>query len=74
LTPTPSLLDGDPAIAACQRFLEDWSDESLYWYGMALRWSEGNASATVAPVVGDIGAPALFRPLLGTVLRWQIGR
>src|SRR5512140_3858000 len=44
LVPEPALFDADPAIAARQRFLEDWSDESLYWYGMGLRWSDANAA------------------------------
>ncbi len=73
LVPQPPLFADDPQVAARQRFLEDWSDEALYWYGMALRWTPANASATVAQVVGDIGAPALARPLLGLVLRRRIG-
>ena len=39
LVPSPPLFADDPhAAAPRQRFVEDWSDESLYWYGMALRW------------------------------------
>lgn len=72
LVPTPPLFDQDARIGARQRFLEDWSDEALYWYGMALRWSDANAAATVAQIVGDIGAPRVLRPVLGVVLRRQI--
>ena len=73
LIPTPALFDPDPAIAARQRFLEDWSDEAFYWYGMGLRWSAENAAATAAQVADDIGAPRVFRPVLRVVLRRQIG-
>jgi glutathione S-transferase len=31
LTPNPPLIAADCAIAARQRHMEDWSDESLYW-------------------------------------------
>jgi glutathione S-transferase len=74
LVPTPALFDADPSVAARQRFLEDWSDEALYWYGMGLRWSDANAGATVAQVVNDIGAPSALRPILRLVLRRQIRR
>jgi glutathione S-transferase len=39
--PTPALMSEDATIAAQQRMLEDWSDESFYWYMQALRWSIG---------------------------------
>ena len=60
------------AIAARQRFLEDWSDEALYWYGMALRWSDANVNATTRQVVGSIPAPAFLRPLVGALVRRNI--
>lgn len=72
LSPAPALFDADPSVAARQRFLEDWSDEALYWYGMGLRWSAVNASATVAQLVTDIGVPSLLQPVLGFVLQRQI--
>jgi len=61
----------DPETAAKQRFLEDWSDESLYWYVMALRWSPENAKATVAQLAAFL--PALLRPLASLVFPRQIG-
>ncbi len=73
LVPTPALFDVDPATAAKQRFLEDWSDEALYWYGMALRWSDDNAVATATQVADDIGSLRLFAPVLRSILRRQIG-
>jgi glutathione S-transferase len=72
LVPSPALFASEPAVAARQRFFEDWSDEALYWYGMAFRWSDVNAAATVTQVVNDIGAPAPLRPLLALILRRQI--
>jgi len=72
LVPEPPFLDRDPAVAARQRFLEDWSDEALYWYSMALRWSDANVDATTTQVVGSIPAPAALRPLLRVVVRRQI--
>ena len=72
LVPDPPLFDPDPQVAARQRFLEDWADESLYWYGMALRWSAVNAAATVQQVVGSVPVPALLRPLIGFVFRRRV--
>ncbi len=71
LVPEPALLSADPAVAACQRQLEDWADESLYWYTMAFRWSPGNAPATTRQILA--GAPAVLRPVLGPLLRRSIG-
>src|SRR5439155_239475 len=48
LVPEPPLLDRDAGIAARQRLLEDWSDESLYWYAMPLRLSGANAPGGAA--------------------------
>jgi glutathione S-transferase len=69
--PEPPLVDADPQVAARQRFLEDWSDEALYWYGMALRWADVNADATVAQVVGSVPLPSFVRPLFGMIFRRQ---
>jgi glutathione S-transferase len=69
--PEPPLVDPDPQVAARQRFLEDWSDEALYWYGMALRWADVNADATVAQVIGTMPIPSLARPLVAMIFRRQ---
>ena len=71
IVPEPPLLSRDPEIAAKQRFVEDWSDESLYWYVMALRWSPENSKATVAQLAAFL--PALLRPLASIVFPRQIG-
>ena len=73
LVPAPALYHPDPQIAARQRFLEDWSDEALYWYGMALRWTEVNAAATAEQVAGSLPLPAVVLPLVRRILRYQIG-
>jgi glutathione S-transferase len=67
----PRLVAEDPWTAAVQRQLEDWSDESLYWYVMALRWSKKHARASVDQITGN--APALFRPIARAILTRQIG-
>ncbi len=69
--PEPPLLSRNPATRASQRLLEDWSDESLYWHVMALRWSDKNASASAKQI--SQGAPALVRPLLARFLTRQLG-
>ena len=67
--PDPPLLDEDAEIAAAQRQLEDWADESLYWYLMALRWCDENQARTVAELSeflpgGDLRQPAWSRELM----------
>ncbi len=54
LVASPPLLAKAPSVAAAQRHLEDWSDEALYWYGMALRWSAKNAPATTAQIFANL--------------------
>lgn len=71
LVPAQPLVSRDGAIAAKQRFLEDWADESLYWYVMALRWNPANSKATVAQIAEFVPAP--LRPVIGAVLSWQLG-
>lgn len=72
MQPDPPLFSDDPAVAAAQRMLEDWSDESLYWYVMALRWSPRNEAATIRQILPTV--PALLRPLVGLIVSRQIGR
>jgi len=61
LYPEPPLLSKSPAPRASQRLLEDWCDESLYWYLMALRWTKKNTPATARQITA--GLPALLRPI-----------
>ena len=69
--PEPPLFASEPRVAAVQRLLEDWSDESLYWYTMALRWAEPNAAATTQQLAATV--PALIRPLARMLMPRQIG-
>jgi len=70
--PEPPLFSADPDKAARQRFVEDWSDESLYWYVMALRWTDANADATLNQLASTLPVPAVLRALLKPLLRRQI--
>ena len=64
--PDPPLLSADPLIAAQQSLIEDWADESLYWYGMALRWTiPVNAKRSLQFFVS--AAPPIIRPLVKIV-------
>jgi len=70
IVPAPPLLASDPAVAAAQRHLEDWADESLYWYGMALRWCPRNEAATARQILGTLPAP--LRAVASLILPRQI--
>jgi len=70
--PEPPLFSQDARTAARQRFLEDWSDESLYWYVMALRWNDVNVEATTAQIAATLPVPALLRAVVKPLLRRQI--
>jgi glutathione S-transferase len=70
LVPAPPLLADDPVAAANQRQLEDWADESLYWYVMAFLWAPKNAGATARRNLGFL--PAFVRPLVAPLMRRQI--
>src|SRR5262249_9831143 len=61
--PEPSLWSSEPHIAAQQHLLEDWADESLYWYGMVLRWNiPANATRTIGLITKDV--PPVLRPVV----------
>ncbi len=70
--PEPSLLSDDARVAAAQRQLEDWSDESLYWYIMAVRWSAENAPASAQQITAAM--PRWIRPLVRRAVPRQICR
>lgn len=70
LRPDPPLFSADPEEAAEQRRLEDWADESLYWYVMALRCSARNRAATLEQILSIV--PAAMRPLAGFMVGRQL--
>jgi len=72
LAPEPPLFDRDPKIAAQQSFLEDWSDESLYWYLMAFRWAAPNGDASATQVASGLPMPSFLLPIVKMFLTRQI--
>ena len=72
LQPEPRLYAEHSEVAARQRLMEDWCDESLYWYVMALRWAEPNKAATIAQIVPS-SVPRWLLPLVGRFVERQIG-
>jgi len=72
LVPAPPLFADDPLVAANQRQLEDWADESLYWYVMAFFWTPKNSTAVANRNLSMV--PSFLRPLVVPVMRRQITR
>jgi glutathione S-transferase len=68
--PTPPLWPTDPAARAQATLLEDWADESLYWYVVYLRWQ---VDANFRPFAQRTFrfAPAPIRPLVTRFARRQ---
>jgi glutathione S-transferase len=54
LQPEPPLLSPDPVVAAQQRQLEDWADESFLWYYQEWLRTGGEATAS-SPASGTRG-------------------
>lgn len=71
IQPEKPLLSSDPKLRAKQRMLEDWSDESLYWYMMGLRWVKENAHRSVKQ--NSKYLPSVLRPVAGPLFRNFIG-
>jgi glutathione S-transferase len=69
--PDPPLFARDSETRMRQRFIEDWSDESFYWYTMGMRWAPENAAATTEQIVATL--PALLRPIARVIAPRQIG-
>jgi glutathione S-transferase len=73
--PTPPLLPGDPARRALCHVLEDWADESLYFYEMRLRFGEPHNAKRWLPVLAAHDAApmrALAPWILPRVFRAQL--
>ncbi|HVS13781.1 MAG TPA: glutathione S-transferase family protein [Thermoanaerobaculia bacterium] len=72
LHPEPRLLSADPAVAAAQRQLEDWSDESLYWYVMSYRWAPSRAARSLGEIFDHAKVPPMVRVLAGGLWRRRV--
>ncbi|HEX5065513.1 MAG TPA: glutathione S-transferase family protein [Myxococcota bacterium] len=60
--PEPPLLSPDPTVAAQQRQLEEWADESFLWYFMKYRrQAMGEDVAAQPPLAGEGTAPPTAR-------------
>jgi glutathione S-transferase len=73
--PTPPLLPADPRQRALCHVLEDWADESLYFYEMQLRFgTKENAKRWLPVLAAHDAAPfrALSRFILPRVLGAQL--
>ncbi|CAH0991151.1 hypothetical protein SIN8267_01253 [Sinobacterium norvegicum] len=68
----PALQSEDKKVAAKQRMLEDWSDESLYWYNQALRWAPENEERTI--LQNSRFVPLFARPFAKPLLRHLVGK
>ncbi|MEP3225611.1 MAG: glutathione S-transferase family protein [Parasphingorhabdus sp.] len=71
--PSPPLISKDAAVSAKQYLLEDWSDESLYWYVQALRWNNRNEPRTLEENRQFVPAPLRFfaKPILRRLVGQQ---
>jgi glutathione S-transferase len=72
LVPQPPLVSADPVTAAHQRQLEDWADEALYWYVMALRWAPSAGLASADAILRGLSLPKLMRPLVARLIRANV--
>ena len=70
--PSPPLFSSEPRVAAAQRLLEDWADESLYWFLMAERWCPENSAATASQLAEEL--PRWSRSLTRLALPLVLGR
>ena len=62
LRPEPPLLSRDPSVAAQQRNLEDWADESFLWYWMEWFRLEGDAASRPRSAWARLRRRLAFRP------------
>ena len=65
--PRPALLPADPAQRAQVLVLEDWADESLYFYEMTTRFGEQDFESNVGKLMA--GAPKELLDAISPMLR-----
>lgn len=71
--PNPALVPADPAQRALVRLLEDWADESLYWYGVWVRWVQAEGAAKL-PEMFFRHLPGPLRKLAAAPARLMVTR
>ena len=64
--PAPALFPADPAEAAQAHFLEDWADESLYWFEVYFRFMFPDATRRTLEIM-QRGRPAWEMPVIERV-------
>jgi glutathione S-transferase len=73
--PAPRLIPADPAQAAQVQVLEDWADESLYFFELTMRLTwETNAPRIVGELMDKAGAPALMKALAPKQVMGRYGK
>ena len=80
--PDPPLRPADPRQRALDRFLEDWADESLYWYAVSVRWRVDTnfrafargAFASLPPGLATVVPRLLRRAVLRQLVAQGLGR
>jgi len=70
--PEPPLVPKDPRLAGLCHVLEDWADESLYFYEMRLRFGEAKNAARWIPELLKHDPP-IARALLPLFIPRQLG-
>lgn len=70
--PEQPILPADPVERARCHVLEDWSDESLYWFGLHHHWVEPAGRAAARAYFGRTWTGRLVFPWLALRIRWQL--
>lgn len=71
--PAPALYPADPAEAAQAHFLEDWADESLYWFEVYFRFMFPDATRRTLEIM-QRGRPAWEMPVIERVSTFMLRR
>jgi glutathione S-transferase len=66
--PTPALIPADPADRGRVFALEDWADESLYFYEMTLRFGDADFERNLPKLLPDAGMRATMGEMLKGML------
>lgn len=73
--PDPPLIPADPALAAQVQVLEDWADESLYFFELTMRLTwETNAPRVVGELLEAAKAPALLKAVAPKQVMQRYGK